>query len=216
MASRSGADSGDRDAFYIEEGCCVLCGVPEEIAPELFRTGDKHCHLLRQPCSPSEVDKTIEAMWSSEVDCIRYGGSDGSILKRIGEAGMALLADDPQVASFPPQVRDRVSFSVPGSPNGAELAASFRAHVRSVDRLRLGFSFHPQTVRLSWWRRNFHSVTFQASRDEQTQAALLAPAFPSALQGLARVVDEWLRSARGAQHIVWHTRETSEGRPTPI
>lgn len=216
MASRSGADSGDRDAFYIEAGCCLLCGVPEQIAPEIFRTGGEHCHLLRQPCSSSEVDKTIEAMWSSEVDCIRYGGSDDAILKRIGEAGMALQADDPQVASFPPQIRDRVSFFVPGAPSAAELAASFRAHVRSVDRFRLGLSFRPNTVRLTWWRRSFHSVTFQASRDKQTHAALLAPASPSALQGLARVLDEWLRSTRGAQNIVWHTKETSEGRPTPM
>lgn len=212
MSNLSGAESGDRDAFYIEAGCCLLCGVPEAIAPELFRTGHEHCHFLRQPCSPAEIDKTIEAMRSSEVDCIRYGGSDGSLLKRIGEAGLASLADDPQVAAFPPQVRDRVCFSAPGSPNGRELAALFRAHVRSSDRFRLGFSLHPRTVRFSWWRRNFHRVTFQSLPDKGRQAAVLAPASPSSLQGLARVVDAWLRSSQGAEDIVWQRKDTSERR----
>src|SRR5215210_3939582 len=84
--------------FYIEAGCCLLCGVPESIAPELFHTGEDQCFLIRQPASRAEIGKAIEAMWSSEVDCIRYSGNDLSILKRLGEAGLSSLADDPRAS----------------------------------------------------------------------------------------------------------------------
>jgi hypothetical protein len=30
---------GDEDGFYVEPDCCLLCGVPEDIAPEIFETG---------------------------------------------------------------------------------------------------------------------------------------------------------------------------------
>jgi hypothetical protein len=56
--------------FYVEPDCCLLCGVPEDIAPEIFYTGEHHCSIIRQPCSPDEIDRTIRAMWSSEVDSI--------------------------------------------------------------------------------------------------------------------------------------------------
>lgn len=56
--------------FYVEPDCCLLCGVPEDLAPEVFQSGENHCFVKRQPCSRDEVDRTVRAMWSSEVDCI--------------------------------------------------------------------------------------------------------------------------------------------------
>ena len=214
MSTRTHEGTAEHHGFYVEPDCCLLCGVPEDISPELFRTGEKSCYFLKQPCSPQEIHNALEAMGSSEVDCIRYGGSDVPILKRIGEAGMASLADDPRAAAFPRVIRDRVSFSIPGSPRASELASSLRAHVRANDGFSLGRSFRRNKVRFAWWGMHFHSVTFQPANGE-THTAVLAPAIPGALQGVARVVDEWLRSS-GAGHVVWHTRETSEGIPAPF
>lgn len=98
------ADPGD---FYVEADCCILCGVPEEIAPEIFETGDDHCFVKRQPCSQEEVDRAIRAMWSGEVDCIRYRGRDGGVLDRIARAGMIGQADHPEGTNAPLTFRDR-------------------------------------------------------------------------------------------------------------
>lgn len=88
-AQRSPGPDRTREPFYVEPDCCLLCGVPESIAPELFETGEKHCTVKRQPVISAEVDKTIRAMWSSEVDCIRYSGTDEMVLRRLGQAGMS-------------------------------------------------------------------------------------------------------------------------------
>jgi hypothetical protein len=88
------SDEGD---FYVEADCCLLCGISEDIAPEVFQTGEDHCFAKRQPCSLDEVDRTIRAMWSSEVDCIRYRGRDAGLLDRLARAGMIGQADHPQL-----------------------------------------------------------------------------------------------------------------------
>src|SRR5262245_42256398 len=108
-SDKSLADEGD---FYVEPGCCLLCGVPEDIAPEIFQTGEKHCSVVRQPCSPGEIDRTIRAMWSGEVDCIRYRGRDATILDRLARADMAYLADHHHGRDVPFCLRNRVSFAV--------------------------------------------------------------------------------------------------------
>jgi len=218
MAERSSPDAGARDGFYIEPDCCLLCGVPEDIAPELFRTGDASCFLIRQPRSPAEFDKAIVAMGSSEVDCIRYGGSEPGILRRLGEADMASFADDPGATVFRPLIRDRVGFVIPGAPTAAELAVSLRSHLRANGRYTLGKSFRRRTVKFAWSGRHFHSVRFKPA-DGPAQSARLFPAGPAALQGLARLVDDWLRSGCGAGNILWHTKKTARdgigGRPQP-
>ena len=99
--------------FYVEPDCCLLCGVPEDIAPEIFQTGEDHCSIIRQPCSPDEIDRTIRAMWSSEVDCVRYGGQDAAMLERLARAGMAGQADHrPHSPGSSTRLRDQVSFEM--------------------------------------------------------------------------------------------------------
>src|SRR5688572_8197390 len=75
--------------FYVENGCCLSCGMPSEIAPDMFEweEGDTHCFVSRQPCDPKQLDRMMHAMWSSETMCIRYRGTDPVISRRIAEFG---------------------------------------------------------------------------------------------------------------------------------
>src|SRR5262249_42146298 len=81
-------------AFYVEAGCCLACGIPEETAPDLFDVdAESHCFVKRQPRSDDEVDRMLLTMIRSEVGCIRYGGTDERISRRLAENGEGLLCD---------------------------------------------------------------------------------------------------------------------------
>jgi hypothetical protein len=93
--------------FYVEDGCCISCLVPFEAAPDMLKYDDEasHCFVARQPSSFEEAKKMAEAMFLSEVDCIRYRGSDKAILQCIGKLGGRTLCDtnSPVLsATFPP------------------------------------------------------------------------------------------------------------------
>ena len=82
--------------FYVEDGCCALCGVPGVTAPHLFGgfgpdgsvlDGVGHCWVKRQPTSSEELDAMIETMARQELNCIRYSGADTNILARLSSIG---------------------------------------------------------------------------------------------------------------------------------
>jgi hypothetical protein len=211
---------GAEEHFYVKPDCCLLCGVPESIAPELFETGENHCMIKRQPITEVEVDKALRAMWSSEFDCIRYAGSDEAILRRLGQSGMSSQADDPRAATAVALTRDRVTFTLPGTLGGStaakKIAEVFRRDLRREGIAVLPAFFGHNTVYFSWFRRKFHSVTFECVEGEQTLAGVLRS--KSALIGLAWRVDDWLRSS-GATAISWQSTgncDCEEGSPTPI
>ncbi len=75
--------------FYVQDGCCVSCLVPFEAAGDMLRFDDevRHCYVCRQPASSGEERSMAEAIGLSEVRCIRYGGTDASILRLLSQAG---------------------------------------------------------------------------------------------------------------------------------
>jgi hypothetical protein len=79
--------ASSRGDFYVEDGCCTSCGVPQSIAPELVGwTGEKNlpsCYWIRQPESPEEVDRAINIIHAQELGCHRYSGADPAILERL-------------------------------------------------------------------------------------------------------------------------------------
>jgi hypothetical protein len=78
--------------FYVENGCCTLCGVPWSEAPELFAVDDKQCYVKRQPTNDAEVHKMISVMEIQELACIRYKGRDQAIVEAIrADAGDWLI-----------------------------------------------------------------------------------------------------------------------------
>lgn len=86
--------------FYVEDGCCTLCGVPFVEAPELFgtvgdATGASHCYVRRQPETHAEVEQMVGAITRAEFECIRYRGTDGLVQLRLVAAGAGAACDTP-------------------------------------------------------------------------------------------------------------------------
>ena len=80
--------------FYVEDGCCTMCGVPHAEAPEHFGGFDEkgevthdQCFVKKQPQTPQEEQLMVNAMAAQEMLCIRYCGSKKEILQKLVEAG---------------------------------------------------------------------------------------------------------------------------------
>lgn len=90
--------------FYVEDGCCTMCGVPFGEAPELFGvavdypgvapgTTYDHCFVKQQPSTPEQLDKMISVICCAELACIRYRGNDRLIQLRIINEGEGQVCD---------------------------------------------------------------------------------------------------------------------------
>lgn len=207
-------DVGD---FYVEPDCCMLCGVPENIAPEVFQSGERHCFVKRQPRSRDELDRTIRAMSLAEVDCIRYRGQDVRLLERLARAGMAGQADHPHWLDAPVALRDHVRFTMrldaSVRPTAVQVAHALRTNERRRGARVLPALFGRQTVWVSWYRFRFHGVHIADEGDGKFVAHLRTRV---ALRVLAWSVDDWLRK-RGAEDICWQARgDPTSASPTPM
>jgi len=208
------ASDDPKRGFYIETDCCLLCGVPEEIAPDLFVTGDQHCYVLRQPATDQETYLVLEAVMSSEVDCIRYGGSDKAILRRMGEAGLAAQADDPDISRCATVHRNHVRFRPAVPVKLAGLARRFADFLRAQPGFQGGPRYEvrnllplTRSVSFAWFERSFHTVTFETDGDPTWLAASLKPDHGSALHGLARIVDGWLKKDMSCRDVDWLSQQ---------
>lgn len=82
--------------FYVEADTCLTCCMPHREAPELMNdcTEDfRECYFRRQPQTPEEVERAIRAIGASDLACVRYGGSDQAIIRRLHEIGRADCCD---------------------------------------------------------------------------------------------------------------------------
>ena len=92
--------------FYVEAGKCLRCCMPHGEAPGLMNDASvafRECYFRRQPETVEEVEQAIRAVWVSEVGCLRYGGRDAGIIRRLGELGVGHTCDHAAVA--PPKRR---------------------------------------------------------------------------------------------------------------
>jgi len=82
--------------FYVEDGCCTACGIPESAAPEHFTYDESgQCYVRKQPCTLQKTDRMLQAMWGAELDCIRYRGHGSDVFQRLGPMGKPHLCDFP-------------------------------------------------------------------------------------------------------------------------
>lgn len=83
--------------FYVEEGCCMTCGLAEAEAPALLASlkDVENCYFKKQPTTPEELEQAVQAMFVSEVACHRYGGKDRGILRRLKAEGLEAQCDFP-------------------------------------------------------------------------------------------------------------------------
>jgi hypothetical protein len=122
--------------FYIENECCMTCGVMHEVAGDLFawderKDGSSHCYVRRQPQNWSELLLMLKAMETSELSCVRYGGNDDVTIRLLLQErwGAQLDPQTPSEAGFP--VRNCVTFTANSPTRKAEqVVAEFQTYLR--------------------------------------------------------------------------------------
>jgi len=82
--------------FYVVADYCLRCGLPREQASELMNDEPEYeeCYFRRQPQSPIEVEKAIQAICVSEICNLRYGGTNPDIIHRLQELGCGSQCDN--------------------------------------------------------------------------------------------------------------------------
>ena len=201
--------------FYVQDGCCTACGVPESIAPEHFAwDGENQCFVRLQPRTEVEVGRVLSAMQSAEMQCIRYRGTDLEVMRRIADMGEPELCD-----LAPPELkpvrRDHVTFDTP--PDAAvgtvdALAAGFRKFILETrgGRIRVqpaASSVGEAALALAWFEDHFHTVLFLRNHTRDGTWLIRHP--PNF--GIADMVNDWLSDALHASNVRWYSEESFTG-----
>ena len=149
--------------FYVEDGCCTSCGVPQSIAPVLFAENDQeHCYVRRQPEGDAETDAMLRVVATQELGCIRYGGSDLAILRRLVEGGEGDQCDQRAPRGVVPIRRDHVRFAAKPRPTPwtareiLERMVAFNARWRATSLHEA--SGASASVSVSWFEDNYHRI----------------------------------------------------------
>jgi ferredoxin len=124
--------------FYVEDDCCLSCGATHYYAPDLFEFDqNQHCFVIRQPKTEDELNRMMRAVWGAEVSCVRYGGSDPEIRRRLAEMDVAHVCDSSPPPGVDPLLRNHVTFDIIVSgalaPSPRDLALSFQKFVDATD-----------------------------------------------------------------------------------
>jgi hypothetical protein len=190
--------------FYVEDGCCTRCGVPDVTAPELFGEVDDSCFVKRQPQTASEIDRMLRAMITSEVGCIRYAGGDAAVIRRLAESGEGALADVPPPLDIVPVKRDHVGLCGGAQLTPEALAAAFVAHLQTQP---MPERFKTQVVQIgadrcelavAWFEDKFHPITFERASVSGYQWLIV---------GLESLVYDWLSDGALGQAVFFRARD---------
>jgi ferredoxin len=79
--------------FYVEKDLCIACRNPEQVAPDLIGFVESstqttsHCYFKRQPETPEELERAIQAVATNCCGSYRYAGNDSSVRTRLNELG---------------------------------------------------------------------------------------------------------------------------------
>ena len=204
--------------FYVEQDCCITCGVPLVKAPGIFAwaelAGYRSCVVARQPHTPMEIHQTLSAMHSAEVDCIRYRGTDHELSRRIAEMGYAASCDLAPPADARPLFRSHASFRPTGSAvvePASQWAAAFRRYFLQCDSSHqdvgakaIAWDRTEATAQISWRGGVYHAVEFKRLADGG--GVLKTMPGPDGVEngiGLSIFVEEWLLQDGRFQDIRW-------------
>ncbi len=206
--------------FYVEQGCCMSCGVPESTAPTLFAwDGESHCYVSKQPSSSAELEAMIDAMSSSEVNCIRYRGHDIGLLTRLTENGEAQLFDAVRPPGIVPIVRDHVTFRLRDAALPIPSDEAIRLALEDFRRFLIAKGephrrwhvvvprLQKRTIRFTWWEKKLHTVHFKAlaQRPGYVLARHTSRTHPGG-RSVSRLLHQWLTEF-DARDIRWYTTD---------
>jgi hypothetical protein len=130
--------------FYILDRCCTACMVLHSVAPAMtgFDEQEGHCFVRKQPATAGEFYQAIEAVWVGELGCLRYGGDDPEIVRRLVELGEGSACDRPELTDAIPILRNHVTFQSATAVTHRDIAGSFARCVASAYAPRQGFIRH--------------------------------------------------------------------------
>jgi hypothetical protein len=224
--------------FYVEDGCCTACGIPEGEAPDHFTFADDgQCYVKRQPCTTAETNRMLNAMWASEMKCIRYRGSDPAIFARLGAMGEPDLCDFPPSDGIPIVLRNHVAFGsidqrpvgieeavadfrsywmndcAPNFPNFPALRHKFRGPRRKLLRRLMWFE-------ISWYEDRYHRISIVNVYHDSSRIVMFhSPTETAASRGLSSALSRWLAQSKRFGDQRWYSAEEWNagiaGAPTP-
>ena len=128
-----------------------------------------HCFVSKQPSNQNELYQAVKVIWGAELRCIRYGGTNPQILKRLAEAGVSDTCDNKQlVQKIEPLLRNHVTFECPRFESALEIADQFKEHIllkenneyirhkfKNTTEDNLGISFA-----YSWYEETYYRIWF--------------------------------------------------------
>jgi len=211
--------------FYVVNGCCTACGVPDALAPALFAYDqDNHCYVRRQPATVEELESTLDVIVGQELGCIRYRGKDEDILRRLAEVGESAQCDEAPPKGIVAGLRNHVTFQAGSSDvspfSSRLLLEELRRYVvgrrqKKIQATSFTESSGEASLSIWWVKEQRHAVIVrQLSMDEPKWLLRHTDHI-----GLSRLVDEWLKHDSRFINVQWFTQNDWYGakhwRPRP-
>lgn len=79
--------------IYVDAHCCVSCGVPWSVAPDLFEAGDDGCAVRQQPRTVPELRRALRVFVEQDLGCVRYRGEDRRVVALLTRVGCRAHCD---------------------------------------------------------------------------------------------------------------------------
>jgi hypothetical protein len=179
------------------------------IAPDMFAyEADNHCYVTRQPASEAEIEAALRVVRAQELGCIRYGGTEVGVLRRLVEAGESSQCDHPP-AGIEPVLRNLVEFAEHDAPApGQRLLESFVAFLlaRGLPIRRKRRWFDRASLQIAWFENVFHTLRLEQLSDKPERWSISH----SGPLGLSEWLHDWLSTSGHVTDIKWwsaHERE---------
>jgi len=207
--------------FYVAAECCTACDVPQVVAPDLFAyDGDMACYVKKQPSTPDELFRMLRTFAEQDIGCIRYGGTEPSVLERLSSLGEAYACDEPAPQDAELTLRDLVTFTVSeGGPRQLEaLCRDYADWLRDGESAGSRYEIVGPTrdaadsvvMSFAWFENNHHRLRWSRLADDAFSLQYLGGSERS-VPTLSDVRYDWTVSRPFVAHPRWHV--ASEWRP---
>jgi hypothetical protein len=81
--------------MYVDAQCCSSCGIPWNVAPDLFEERNQACFVRRQPRTVPELRRALRVFMTQDLGCVRYRGTDRRVVALLTKVGCRTHCDEP-------------------------------------------------------------------------------------------------------------------------
>lgn len=196
--------------FYVEDGCCTACDLPQSEAPELFgMTSDPnyHCYVKRQPQSKPEHDQMLSAIACADLHCIHYRGNDPAIISRLSAMDEMDICDTNPPPGTELGLRIHVIFATNQTVELSVLASSFKTFVKTQrgEYSRISFPWIPSSSTTVRYRRNDNRWRNVVFANFENRVHVSHDAYDDT--GVSWYIARWLATLDGLSDILWCTED---------